>query len=142
MNSEALDPAIAQAVFPPPRTVAVIGLSNRPGRPSHDVAGALLRWGYRVIPVNPGIESVLGVPCYPDLASVPETVDIVNVFRRSEYVPEHLEDILLKRPILLWLQDGVREEQVALAAREAGMLVVQDDCIARRVAALLPNQRP
>jgi len=106
------------------------------------VAGALLRWGYRVIPVNPGIESVLGVPCYPDLASVPETVDIVNVFRRSEYVPEHLEDILLKRPILLWLQDGVREDHVALAAREAGMLVVQDDCIARRVAALLPNQRP
>lgn len=140
MILDALDPAIALAVYPPPRTVAVIGLSNRPGRPSHDVAGALLRWGYHVIPVNPGIESVFDVPCHPDLTSVSEAVDIVVVFRRSEFVRQHLDDILARKPGLLWLQDGVRDDQVATAARQAGILVVQDDCIARRVAMLLQSQ--
>ena len=137
MIAEALDPAIERAVYPPPRTVAVIGLSNRPGRPSHDVAGALLRWGYTVIPVNPGIESALGVKSYPDLASIPVAVDIVDVFRRSEHVRNHLEDILTKIPAVLWLQDGVRDEYVASQALGAGIQVVQNDCLARRVAALV-----
>jgi predicted CoA-binding protein len=142
VNFDALDPVIAKAVYPPPRTVAMIGLSNRPGRPSHDVAGALLRWGYRVIPVNPGVESIFGVRCYPDLASVAEAVDIVSVFRRSEHVGQHLADILARKPGLLWLQDGVRDEHMATEARQAGILVVQNDCIARRVRALLHNDLP
>jgi predicted CoA-binding protein len=142
VNLDALDPAVFKVVYPPPLTVAVIGLSDRPGRPSHDVAGALLRWGYRVIPVNPGIESAHGIRSLPDLASVPNHVDVVDVFRRSEHVQGHLSDILNKKPRLLWLQDGVRDDHVAAEARRAGILVIQNDCIARRLAPHFLKSQP
>lgn len=123
-------------IYPPPRTVAVIGLSDRKGRPSRDVADALLHWGYDVIPVNPAYPSVLGRTAYATLGLIPRRIDIVDVFRRSEHVRQHLEDILLVSPRLLWLQDGVRDDEVAESARRRGITVVQDDCLARRIAAL------
>ena len=129
-----LEATVVAAFYPPPRTIAVVGLSDSPGRPSHDVAGALVRWGYRVIPVNPHIASALDRPSYPTLGDVPVPIDVVDVFRRSEHVPQHMTDILAVRPRLLWLQDGVTCAPLAEAARERGILVVQDDCLARRIA--------
>jgi len=133
MTGPDFDPVVVRAVYPPPRRIAIIGLSDRIGRPSHDVAGALLRWGYEVVPVNPGRDTILHQTCYPDLAHVPGPVDIVDVFRRSEHLEDHAEDILAKMPVVLWLQDGVRDDRLAARARALGILVVQDDCIGRRV---------
>jgi uncharacterized protein len=131
-----LEPELADLIYPPPRRVAVLGLSDRAGRPSHDVAALLLRWGYEIIPVRPGQGTILGQPCHATLSCVPGPVDIVDVFRRSEHVRGHLDDILSVRPRLLWLQDGVRDDAVAEAARRAGIAVVQDDCLARRIGEL------
>ena len=136
MTSDRLEPVIVEAIFPPPKTVAVVGLSDRPGRPSTDVAGALLLGGYNVIPVNPNIDSALGIPACRTLKEIDVPVDIVDVFRRSEHVPRHAAEILAVRPKVIWLQDGVRDDALAAAARQAGILVVQDDCLARRIAAL------
>lgn len=134
MSPEEISPAIRQAVYPPPRRVAIIGASDRPGRPSNDVAGALLRWGYEVIPINPNCASVHGLKAYATLSEVVGPLDIVDVFRRSEHVQAHLEDILAAAPRVLWMQDGVVDDRVAEAAIAAGIRVVQDDCIARRIA--------
>ena len=131
-----LDRELADLIYPPPRTVAVLGLSDRAGRPSYEVAALLLRWGYEILPVRPGQGTILGRPCHATLSCVPGPVDIVDVFRRSEHVRGHLDDILAVRPKLLWLQDGVRDDAVAEAARRAGIAVVQDDCLARRIAEL------
>jgi predicted CoA-binding protein len=131
-----LEAAVVELIYPPPRTVAVLGWSDRMGRPSREVALALSQWGYRVIPVNPGIAATPAQPVYPTLEQVPVPIDIVDVFRRSEHVRQHQDDILLVRPRLLWLQDGVTDEVTAEAARQAGITVVQDDCLARRIAGL------
>jgi len=131
-----LEAAVLELMYPPPRTVAVLGWSDRPGRPSREVALALSHWGYLVIPVNPQIPTTPANAVYPTLRQVPGVIDIVDVFRRSEHVQQHLEDILLVRPRLLWLQDGVEDDVTAEAARRAGILVVQDDCLARRIAGL------
>ena len=131
-----LAPEIAAIIFPPPRTIAVLGLSDRPGRPSLEVAEALLRWGYDVVPVNPAVPSILGRPAFATLGQIQRAIDVVDVFRRSECVREHLPDILIARPRLLWLQDGVRDDFVAAAARAEGIQVVQNDCLARRISGL------
>lgn len=134
MSPEEISPAIRQAVYPPPRRVAIIGASDRPGRPSNDVAGALIRWGYEVIPVNPGSASVRGLKAWSSLSDLDGPLDIVNLFRRSEHVKGHLEEILAAAPVVLWMQDGVQDATVAGAAMAAGIMVVQNDCIARRIA--------
>ena len=126
---------LADLIYPPPRRVAVLGASPNPLRPSHEVASLLVRWGYEVFPVRPGLTTLFGRPAYESLSQLPP-VDIVDVFRRSEHVQSHLADILALRPKLLWLQDGVRDEQVAEEARRLGIVVVQDDCLARRIAEL------
>ncbi len=126
---------LTELIYPPPRRVAVLGASPDPSRPSHEVASLLLRWGYEVFPVRPGASTLFGRPAYGSLSELPP-VDIVDVFRRSEHVRSHLDDILAVRPRVLWLQDGVTDDQVAEAARRVGILVVQDDCLARRIAAL------
>ena len=111
------------------RTIAVVGLSGKRYRPSYGVAEYLQRNGYRIIPVNPEEESVLGEKCYPDLESVPEPVDIVDIFRRSEYVPEIVEAAIRKGAKVIWMQEGVIHEDAALRAQEAGLKVVMDRCI-------------
>lgn len=111
------------------RTIAVVGLSSSPMRPSNGVSAYLQRAGYRVIPVNPNEEEVLGEKCYARLEDVPERIDIVDVFRRSEFVPEIVESAIRIGAKTIWLQEGVVHEAAAERARRAGLNVVMDRCI-------------
>ena len=111
------------------RTIAVVGLSHKRYRPSHGVAEYLKRAGYRIIPVNPYETEVLGERSYPDLDAIPEPVDIVDIFRRSEFVPEIVEAAIRKGAKLVWMQEGVIHEEAAERARQAGLAVVMDRCI-------------
>jgi predicted CoA-binding protein len=111
------------------RTIAVVGLSSKPWRPSHGVAEYMQRAGYRIIPVNPNESEVLGEKAYPSLEAVPEKVDIVNVFRRPEYVPEIVEAAIRVGAPAIWMQEGVINEAAAERARQAGLFVVMDRCI-------------
>jgi uncharacterized protein len=110
-------------------TIAVVGLSHKRFRPSHGVAEYLKRAGYRIIPVNPRETEVLGERSYPDLDAVEEAIDIVDIFRRSEFVPEIVEAAIRKGAKLIWMQEGVVHEEAAGRAREAGLAVVMDRCI-------------
>jgi predicted CoA-binding protein len=111
------------------RTIAVVGLSGKRYRPSYGVAEYMKRSGYHIIPVNPNEREVLGEQCYPDLDSVPESVDIVDIFRRSECVPEIVEAAIRKGAKAIWMQEGVFHEEAARRAQEAGLAVVMDRCI-------------
>lgn len=111
------------------RTVAVVGLSPDAGKPSHEVAAYLQRKGYRIIPVNPACSEVLGETCYPSLAEIPGEVEIVDVFRRSEFVPQIVEEAIAKGAKVVWMQEGVVHEQAAARAKEAGLEVVMDRCM-------------
>jgi len=120
------------------RTIAVVGLSSKRFRPSYGVAEYLKRSGYRIIPVNPGEAEVLGEKSYPDLDSIPEPIEIVDIFRRSEFVPDIVEASIRKGAKLIWMQEGVFHEAAARRAEEAGIAVVMDRCILkdhRRMAA-------
>ena len=111
------------------KNVAVVGLSSSPLRPSYGVAAYLQTHGYRIIPVNPKIRGALGEKAYPSLVEVPEKIDIVNVFRRAEFVPALVDEVLrLKLPVL-WMQEDVVHEEAARKARAAGVFVVMDRCI-------------
>ena len=111
------------------RTIAVVGLSSKRFRPSYGVAEYLQRAGYRVIPVNPQETEILGETCYPDLESIPEKVDIVDIFRRPEHVPELVESAIRIGARAVWMQEGVVHEDAALRAAGAGLMVVMDRCI-------------
>jgi len=111
------------------RTIAVVGLSNRRYRPSHGVAEYLQRAGYRIIPVNPNVSEVLGEKCYATLDAVPEPIDIVDIFRRSDHVPEIVEAAIRKGAKTIWMQEGVVNEDAARRAESAGLTVVMDRCI-------------
>ena len=110
------------------RTIAVVGLSPRPERDSHDVARYLQRQGYRIIPVNPNIDAVLGERAYPDLLSIPEPIDMVDVFRRSEEVEPIAEQAVAIGAKVLWLQLDVVNEAAAAVATAGGLDVVMDRC--------------
>jgi predicted CoA-binding protein len=110
-------------------TIAVVGLSGKRYRPSYGVAEYMQRNGYRIIPVNPFEETVLGEKCYPDLESISEQVDIVDIFRRSEFVPEIVEAAIRMSARAVWMQEGVVHEEAAERARQAGLMVVMDRCI-------------
>lgn len=111
------------------RTIAVVGISDNPSRDSYRVARYLQQAGYTLYAVNPTIDSVLGLKCYPDLASLPEAVDLVDVFRRPDALPEIVDDAIASGAKALWLQFGVIHEPAAQKAREAGLQVVMDRCI-------------
>jgi uncharacterized protein len=111
------------------RTIAVVGLSGKRYRPSYGVAEYLQRAGYHIIPVNPQESEVLGETCYPDLDSVPHEIDVVDIFRRSEFVPEIVEAAIRKGAKVVWMQEGVIHEEAARRARDAGITVVMDRCI-------------
>jgi uncharacterized protein len=111
------------------RVIAVVGLSNRQHRPSYGVARYLQSAGYRVIPVNPSETEVLGEKCYARLEDIPEHVDIVDIFRRSEFVPEIVESAIAIGARAVWMQEGVMHPEAAERARVAGLLVIMDMCI-------------
>src|SRR5246500_4247407 len=111
------------------KTIAVVGLSDSPLRPSHGVAAYLQTQGYRIIPVNPQIQTSLGEKAYPSLLDVPEKVDIVNIFRRPEFVEEVVDQAIRLRVPTVWMQEEVIHEKAAQKARHAGIFVVMDRCI-------------
>jgi predicted CoA-binding protein len=118
-----------RSVLEESKTVAVVGLSPRQERDSHRVAKYLQSQGYRIIPVNPNADEILGERSYPDLTSVPEPIDVVDVFRRSEAVPEIVEEAIKVGAKTVWMQMGVIHEEAAARAREAGLQVVMDRCM-------------
>lgn len=111
------------------KRIAVVGLSDKPTRDSFRVARYLQDHGYEIIPVNPTVQEVLGQKSYPDLASVPGPVDLVDVFRRSDAVPEIAEAAVKIKPKALWLQLDVQSQKAADLARRHGIMVVQDACL-------------
>jgi uncharacterized protein len=111
------------------KTIAVVGLSNSPLRPSHGVSAYMQTQGYRIIPVNPRIHGALGEKSYSSLAEVPEKIDIVNVFRRPEFVDEIVDEAIQLKIPAIWMQESVIDQKAAEKAREAGIFVVMDQCI-------------
>jgi predicted CoA-binding protein len=118
------------------RTIAMVGASSDPEKDSHGIMQRLQRVGYRVIPVNPNEVEVLGERAYPSLAAVPEPVDIVNVFRRSEDTPPIADEAVTIGAKVLWLQQGITSEEAAARARAGGLDVVMDACLATTHAML------
>ncbi len=119
------------------KTIAVVGLSSNRMRASFGVARFLQRQGYRIIPVNPNETEILGERAYARLRNVPDDVDIVNIFRRSEKVPELIDDALQKRPRCIWMQEGIVNNAAAQKAESAGVPVVMNRCILKELARLL-----
>lgn len=113
------------------KTIAVLGLSPKQDRPSYRVARGMQGHGYRIVPVRPAVTEVLGEKAYPDLASVPDAIDLVDVFRAPEFVDTIVDDCIRLGIKRLWLQEGVVNEAAARRAREAGITVVMDRCVWR-----------
>lgn len=115
------------------RTIAVVGLSSNPQKHSNDVAGYLQRKGYRIVPVNPNETEVLGERAYPSLDDIPEDVkiDVVDVFRRAEHTPEVAEQAVRRGAKVLWLQDGIVNDDARRIAEDAGLTVIMGVCIER-----------
>ena len=111
------------------RTIAVVGLSDKKERTSHQIAHYLLENGYNVIPVNPNIEEWHGMKSYKSLLDIEEKVDIVDIFRKSEFVPEIVDDAIKIRAPVVWMQLGIVNEEAAEKARKAGIKVIMDRCI-------------
>jgi predicted CoA-binding protein len=134
------DSAVVNEILRMARTIAVVGMSDKPWRASHNIGRYLSANGYRVLPVNPKLTSVLNLKCYPDLeaaqtAAKEETgagIDLVDVFRSAEYVPAIVDEVIRLEIPYLWLQDGVVHDEAVARARDAGVKCVQDDCIFRR----------
>jgi predicted CoA-binding protein len=121
--------SIENDIFASCRTIAIVGLSSNPARASYGVAEYFQSQGYRIIPVNPNETEVLGEKAYPDLRSIPERVDLVNVFRRPEHVPEIVDEAIAIGARALWLQQGITHPEAEAKARAAGLLVVSDACM-------------
>jgi predicted CoA-binding protein len=118
-----------QKILEQAKNIAVVGLSSDPGRPSHQVARYLQESGYRIIPVNPNESRVLGEPSFPDLLSVPGAVDIVDIFRRPEFVPEVVEQAIAKGAKVVWMQPGTENYDAAERAEAAGLVSIVGMCL-------------
>ncbi|MEE8419521.1 MAG: CoA-binding protein [Dehalococcoidales bacterium] len=121
-----------QKILESSRVIAMVGLSPNPERPSNGVARYLMEKGYKVIPVNPNEKEILGETCYPGLGSIPEPVDVVDVFRRSEDVFPIAEEAVRIGAKAIWMQEGVINKEAAAYARKAGLKVVMDKCMRKR----------
>jgi hypothetical protein len=138
------DPAVIEEMLRTARTIAVVGMSDKTWRASHNIGRYLAGKGYRVLPVNPTLESIAGMQCYPDLETAMAAaradgggIDLVDVFRASEHVPAIVDDVIRLGIPYLWLQDGVIHHEAIASAREAGVKCVQNDCIFREHAHLV-----
>ena len=114
------------------KTIAVVGFSPKKERPSHYVSMYMKDNGYDVIPVNPGHKEIAGMTCYPDLESIPEQVDVVDIFRRSEFVLPIVDSAISMGAKAIWMQDRVFHEDAAQKAKDAGLLVIMDNCMLRQ----------
>jgi len=132
MNEGNPDNTSLKNILDASHVIAVVGLSADSRKVSHQVAAYLKDHGYRIIPVNPSVEEVLGEKSYPDLQSIPENVDVVEVFRRPEYLPEIADEAIFIGAKVLWMQTGIKSEEAAEKARAAGLTVVQDACMMER----------
>lgn len=136
------DPAVIDEMLRTAKTIAVLGMSDKTYRASHNIGKYLASHGFRVLPVNPALKEVLGMTCYPDLdaaqaAAREQTgagIDLVDVFRASEFVPEIADDVIRLKIPYLWLQDEVQHDEAVTRARAAGVKCVQNDCIFREHA--------
>lgn len=136
------DPEVMQEMLQKSRTIAVVGMSDKTWRASHNIGKYLASNGFRVLPVNPALKEVLGMPCYPDLNAAQTAaraesgagIDLVDVFRASEHVPAVVEDVIQLGIPYLWLQDDVVHDEAIARARAAGVKCVQNDCIFREHA--------
>ncbi len=115
------------------KTIAVVGLSHKPYRASYGVTVTLQASGYRIFPVNPKESEVLGEKCYARLEDIPEKIDIVDIFRRPEFVPEIVDAAIRIGARAIWMQEGVEDEPSAERARRAGLFVIMDNCIAKEI---------
>jgi len=139
------DPAVIEEMLRTARTIAVIGMSDKTWRASHNIGRYLAGKGYRVLPVNPALKTVLDLPCYPNLDAAQAAVraegngsiDLVDVFRAPEHVPAIVDDVIRLGIPYLWLQDSVIHHEAVARAREAGVKCVQNDCIFRQHAHLV-----
>ena len=139
------DPAVIEEMLGTARVIAVVGMSDKTWRASHNIGRYLAGKGYRVLPVNPTLNSIQDLPCYPDLDAAQaaaraegfDGIDLVDVFRASEHVPAIADDVIRLGIPYLWLQDGVIHHDAIARAREAGVKCVQNDCIFRQHAHLV-----
>lgn len=129
MAFENPSPAEMKQMLEDTKTIAVVGLSDNPERTSHMVTAEMQKLGYRIIPVNPNVEEVLGEKSYPSLTAIEEPVDMVNVFRRSEFIVPIAEEAVQIKAKYLWLQQGIINEEAAEIAAQHGIKVVMDRCI-------------
>jgi predicted CoA-binding protein len=118
------------------KTIAVVGLSNDPARASFGVSRFLQRQGYRIIPVNPGVTEVLGEHAYSSITDVPDPIDVVDIFRRSEYVSAIVDEVIGRNIRCIWMQEGVINEEAAAKAEAAGIPVVMNRCMLKELARL------
>ncbi|MFC1994264.1 CoA-binding protein [Chloroflexota bacterium] len=127
------------AVLNSSRVVAIVGLSSKPERPSYRVASYLKEHGYTIVPVNPGISEILGERCYPNLTSIPEAVDVVDIFRASVDVLPIVEEAVKIGAKTVWMQEGIVNEEASAVAREAGLQVVMDKCMLKEHRRLIDH---
>jgi predicted CoA-binding protein len=129
MNFQNPAPEEIKALLRRVKTIAVVGLSPKPDRPSFGVSQAMQRFGYRIVPVRPALDSALGEKAYARLADIPFAVDLVNVFRESAAIPGVVDEVLAINAPALWIQEGIVHDAAAEKARAAGLTVVMDRCI-------------
>lgn len=135
MNDQELTKLLREA-----KTIAVVGISSDPTRPSHSVAQYMQSQGYRIVPINPALSEVLGETAYPDVRSVPFDIDLLDVFRRSEFVGPHVDEAIDRGVGAIWLQLGIHDPSAETRAREHDIAVVADRCIAVEHRRLTGNQ--
>jgi predicted CoA-binding protein len=129
MNFQNPSPEAIKALLQRVKTIAVVGLSPKPDRPSFGVSQAMQRFGYRIVPVRPALDEVLGEKAYARLADIPFPVDLVNVFRESAAIPGVVAETLAIGAAAIWIQEGIVHDEAAEKARAAGLTVVMDRCI-------------
>ncbi len=140
MSAEKLTDEDLKTILTNAKTIAVVGLSANPSRDSNGVASYLKKNGYRIIPVNPSVDEILGEKSYPDLLSIRDSVDVVDIFRRPEFLPEIAEQAVKIKAKVLWMQLGAQNEEAANIARKAGLTVVQDHCMMAEHSRLIANK--